>query len=112
MRYWLARGKKSKTGLYREFFQAVRRAEAEKEAEDVQLMDMHGQTNWKALAWRMEHRHPERWGKRETVTHELAQGHQKATAVLSQARVRELLDDAAAEIELASQPSSPGSKTK
>lgn len=63
---WL---KKGATGEepYAGFSNAVVSAQAKAEARDVQRMDVHGLMNWQATAWRLERRHPDRWGRRDRV---------------------------------------------
>lgn len=54
--------------IYLEFSDAVSRAMAEAEVRDVQNISIAGeQGDWRASAWRLERRHPERWGKKEKL---------------------------------------------
>lgn len=82
---WFKKAKKKKTGIYRELVDAVKKAMAESEVRDVLVIDKeaHGRNavydkngnkiqdaivpNWKAAAWKLERKHPERWGRRDTV---------------------------------------------
>lgn len=63
---WLKKGAKGEQP-YQEFSNAVVAAQAAAEARDVQRLDTHGLMNWQAVAWRLERRHPDRWGRRERV---------------------------------------------
>lgn len=63
---WLKKGSTGKEP-YAGFSHAVVDAQAKAEARDVQRMDAHGFTNWQAVAWRLERRHPDRWGRKERV---------------------------------------------
>jgi hypothetical protein len=59
-------GAEQTRGVYRDFHDAVKAAEAEAEARavaNVQLAAQQGQ--WTASAWMLERKHPERWGRRE-----------------------------------------------
>lgn len=82
---WLKRGNRQKSGIYRDFVNAVQRAMAQAEARDLQVIDrvaagtrektgpdgqpqlVKVEPNWKAAAWRLERKHSERWGRREQV---------------------------------------------
>lgn len=46
-----------------QFFQAVKKAEAEGEKVLVDRIHAHSVEKWQAGAWILERRHPERWGK-------------------------------------------------
>lgn len=87
VRMWLARGaaaqRRDEQGLgvapedqgFLRFFQAVEEARAMGEVRDVARIVQAGERDWRAAAWRLQHRHPDRWG-RETVTveHDIAEG--------------------------------------
>lgn len=65
---WLKRGKrgdKSNNGLYIEFSEAMSQAVAESELRDIALIGKAASRNWTAAAWRLERKHPQRWGRRE-----------------------------------------------
>lgn len=47
-----------------QFLQAVKQAQAEAEVKAVELITLAGQKTFKALAWRLERKFPERWGRR------------------------------------------------
>ena len=61
---WLEKGRKAKSGKFREFLKAVKRAEAAREAKWVK--DIDSDPSWQSKAWLLERRYPERWGKKET----------------------------------------------
>lgn len=60
---WMEKGEASKSGIYYQFFQAIKDAEADAEAEMVASIKRHGLTNWQATMTLLERRHPERWAK-------------------------------------------------
>ncbi|HHV62104.1 MAG TPA: hypothetical protein GXX51_05640 [Firmicutes bacterium] len=60
---WLSKGEKAKSGIYREFFDKVKKAEAAREAKWVK--DIEGDPSWQSKAWLLERRYPDRWGRRE-----------------------------------------------
>lgn len=64
LRLWLANGAKGKSQRYIDFAAAVRAAEAEAEARMVALVAKAGLSDWKAAAWMLARRYPERYGQR------------------------------------------------
>lgn len=66
---WMARGEKATRGVYREFWEQVKKAEAAREAKWVK--DIDGDPSWQSKAWLLERRYPERWGRRDTLIQEL-----------------------------------------
>ncbi|GIW89988.1 MAG: hypothetical protein KatS3mg109_0420 [Pirellulaceae bacterium] len=51
-----------------EFADAVKKADAKAEAMAIARITEAGRTQWQALAWRLERRYPERWGRRNADT--------------------------------------------
>lgn len=70
VRGWLKRGREAKSGAYRDFFAAVRRAIVRPEIEDTETIRKAAASDWRAAAWRLEHRYPQRWA-RKTTKHEV-----------------------------------------
>lgn len=67
---WLEQGEKAKSGPYREFWEALKRAEAYAEAKRVDNILKAGEMgDWKADAWYLERRYPERWARKERHEH-------------------------------------------
>ena len=64
---WLQRGAEEKQGIYHDFREAVRRAEAESEVHAVALIRKAMSDDWRAALALIERRHPERWRRRETT---------------------------------------------
>jgi AcrR family transcriptional regulator len=65
---WLHDGANAKVDcLARQFSNAIEKAEAE--AEQSGLARIARAKDWTATAWRLERRHPERWGRRERHEH-------------------------------------------
>jgi hypothetical protein len=56
---------------YREFREAVKKAEAAAEAKRIQIITEAAKEDWKAAAWYLERRYPERWGRRDRLQAEL-----------------------------------------
>ena len=60
---WRARGAAEDEGPYHELAKALERAEAEAELRQVALIARAGQSEWRAAAWLLSRRAPERWGR-------------------------------------------------
>jgi transposase len=69
---WLRQGQKARSGPYREFSDAVERAMAESEIRDVAIIGKAAEESWQAAAWRLERKHPERWGRKDKVSAEIS----------------------------------------
>ncbi len=68
---WLEKGRQGKKP-YVDFLEAVKKAEAANEAKRLQTITKAAETDWKANAWYLERRYPERWGRKERVYAEMA----------------------------------------
>lgn len=67
---WIKKGNKEKSGKYYDFVNAVNAAVAKSEMRDLGFIDNAAKDGqWQAAAWKLERRHPDKWGKRER--HEL-----------------------------------------
>lgn len=64
---WLSDGEQEEDGIYREFWEAVKKAETEAEIRNVKLIQEAAKTDWKAGMTYLERKFPERWGRRERV---------------------------------------------
>ena len=62
---WLRNGARAEGGIQKEFSHACEKALAEAEVRDVAMIARAGMTEWQAIAWRLERRHPDRWGRKE-----------------------------------------------
>lgn len=71
IRLWLAKGKKAKRGIHREFYAAVREALSYAEVLDVDTIRKAAGSDWRAAAWRLEHRYPQRWARKGKAKHEV-----------------------------------------
>lgn len=62
---WMEKGANAKSGLHLEFYEKVKQAEAHAEAERVRRINKAGREgDWKADAWYLERRYPDKWGRR------------------------------------------------
>ncbi len=66
---WMERGQKQKSGIYRDFHDDVRRAEADAEVEAVARLRKAMPENWRAVTTYLERRYPDRWRRRESHEH-------------------------------------------
>lgn len=58
---WLKEGEKAKTGLKREFWEAIKKAEAHAEMRYVNVIYEAAREDWKAAGWYLERKFPEKW---------------------------------------------------
>src|SRR3954452_12107974 len=63
---WLERGEREQEGIYREFHDELRRAEAEAEVHAVAVLRRAMPDDWRAALAYLERRHPARWRRTET----------------------------------------------
>ena len=66
---WRKRGEVETSGKYFKFFQELQYAEAIAEAEMLKKLKEDPDTKW--VAWRLERRFPDRWGKKEQIKQEI-----------------------------------------
>jgi transposase len=65
---WLEAGDSAQSGIFRDFWNAIKKAEAEAETKYTGVIkDAANTGNWTAAAWWLERRYPERWGKRDRL---------------------------------------------
>ena len=63
---WKERGERAKSGIYRKFWESVKRAEAEAEQKYLGVIkDAANDGTWQAAAWYLERKHFDKWGKKE-----------------------------------------------
>jgi hypothetical protein len=59
---WLLKGERSESTLFRDFLDAVRQVEAQREMEALATIYQAAAHDWRAAAWYLSRRYPERWG--------------------------------------------------
>lgn len=64
---WKERGERATKGIYFDFVQALKDAEAFGEVQAVSEVRLAGPDNWQAAMTFLERRHHERWARREAV---------------------------------------------
>lgn len=62
---WIERGEKETGSIYYDFLESVRSAESAAEIRAVTGIVAAGKKDWKALAWFLERKYPEKWGKKK-----------------------------------------------
>lgn len=72
LQVWLAKGKQSKTGVYREFRHALMAAEKAAETDMVALIIKAAKKDAKHAEWWLERKHHKRWGRRDRIQAEVA----------------------------------------
>ena len=60
---------KCRKGVYFEFFEAIKKAEAQAEARNVAVIQTAARDSWQAAAWWLERKYPQEWGKKERHEH-------------------------------------------
>lgn len=66
---WMEEGEKARSGLKREFWESIKRAESTPEIRSVQVIQQAAQDgDWKAAMTYLERKFPDRWGKRDKVS--------------------------------------------
>jgi transposase len=79
-RGWMVKGEQEGKGEYFEFLRQVRLAEAQAESERVRLILQAGRLDdWKANAWYLERKYPDRWGKKEHIDAKVESHHTQTT---------------------------------
>lgn len=66
-RRWMQKGEQARSGQYREFYEEVKRAEAEAEARAVALWQKQAPEDWRAARDFLARRYPERWAARDSL---------------------------------------------
>jgi len=65
---WLSEGETAKSGLKKEFYDTVKKAEKEAIARNVALIQRAAQEgNWQAAAWWLERKYFEDWGRKDKL---------------------------------------------
>lgn len=54
---------------YVEFSEAVKKAEADAETMAIAVIMLAGKTQWQAMAWYLERKHFDRWGRKQAIEH-------------------------------------------
>lgn len=92
---WLQRGRDENKGIYREFLEAVKRAESEAEVRTVALIHRHMEGSWQAAMTYLERKFPDRWGRTNRLKVEVkSRDALKETLAVSDAELDDLLGSA------------------
>jgi hypothetical protein len=66
--FWVRKGRRAKRGPHFQFFQSVKKAEADAIARNVALVQKAASKSWQASAWWLERRHPEEFGRKDNLS--------------------------------------------
>lgn len=71
---WMRDGEKARTGIKRKFYKTIKKAEAEAEIRLIADLQKIAQVDlkWQALAWMLERKYPERWGRKDKISAEVS----------------------------------------
>ena len=85
---WMKKGEQQKSGAYHEFYEDVKRVEAQAAARWLGYIEKAAQEGtWQAAAWKLERRYPNTWGRTtQTVEH-------KGAVALNITKISEARDD-------------------
>ena len=64
---WKDLGEQAQTGLFRDFYEAIRKAEAQAQVRNVAIVQRAANTQWQAAAWWLERKHADEWGRRDNL---------------------------------------------
>jgi len=64
---WIRQGERQGSGIYYQFCQSLKEAEAESEVRAVAIINRHMNENWTAAMTYLERRHPDRWKRRDEL---------------------------------------------
>lgn len=64
---WMQEGEQAKSGLKREFWESVKKAETVAEIRNVNVIQKAAEEDWKAAMTYLERKFPERWGRKERL---------------------------------------------
>jgi hypothetical protein len=62
---WLEKGEAMSEGIYRDFYDAIKKAEHR--SESSALVRLRGDESWQSEAWFLERRFPDRWGRKDSL---------------------------------------------
>ena len=65
--HWLQKGNEAKQGIYREFLEAIKKAESEAEVRAVAIVQQSMGQNWQAAMTFLERKFPDRWGRKDRL---------------------------------------------
>jgi transposase len=71
-RRWEMKGEAVKSRKFCEFCEAIKKAEADAEVRDLELISKAAEEQWQAAAWKLERKYPQRWGRRDATKLELS----------------------------------------
>jgi hypothetical protein len=97
LRRWLAGAEQGDKRLLR-FARLVHEAESDAETRAVAQVQLHGKSDWRALAWWLERRYPKKWGDHKVVTMRVEEEREQMLDVLQRILQQRGLDDVLEEV--------------
>lgn len=64
---WMVEGEVAKSGLKREFFDSIKKAEATAEIRNVNIVQKAAEDDWKAAMSYLARKFPDKWGRKESM---------------------------------------------
>lgn len=64
---WMKKGEAESEGVYRDFFDSIKKAQADGEMFLLKTIRVKSMEQWTAAAWILERKYPEKWGRREYI---------------------------------------------
>ena len=65
---WIEEGEKAESGEVREFWEAVKKVEAEAEQKLLDRIELASIDSWQAAAWMLERKEPGKWGRKDRLS--------------------------------------------
>lgn len=87
---WMQEGEQANFGLKREFWEAIKKAESEAEIRlvtDLQKIADEERT-WQAIAWMLERKYPDRWGKKDRLDANLTHSGKNGGPIQTETKVK------------------------
>lgn len=78
---------KASESIYVDFCNSIKKAIAESEMRDLLIIGKASEQDWKASAWRLERRFPERWSKKERLDANVKSEHTERTEVFIEQQI-------------------------
>ena len=89
-RRWMIKGEKAKSGIFCDFCDAIKKAEAEAEYRMVALWQQQIPEDWRAAEKFLANRYPDRWGRKEYIKADIKNHNTNVDVDLTQFSVEEL----------------------
>lgn len=95
---WMRKGEAAKTGQYRDFYLAAKKARADAVARNVALVQKAAADSWQAAAWWLERCHPHEFGRGREVEVNVTQNNVEVNITDTRERITSRINSIAARI--------------